>query len=312
MIIAAYNVNKGLINKMGLISNMIKNENIDVLCMLETDLVGCIPQIPGFKAIFDTNMEIKRIIMYVKAGIKCQQVIIEDDEMIPTITINLSTMTITGCYNQFTNRAYANDSQRMTKKIMLENFLYTMRKIDSNKAQPLKRRRVVVGDVNFNWKRNELDIQSRVESMNYIQLIDQPTRGSSILDHIYVRNLSEAQYQTKVFNYGISDHAGVAIKIGKTKAAKRNVQYIDIEKIKRERNEWTLADRAFINLDQDVLEMLEELRNQQEYYTTKKTVRIAGPPLWLKDSRIKELAQKMKNLEHNEQKEEWMKIKKQY
>ena len=64
---------------------------------METDIVGCMPQIPSFKAIFDTNMEIKRIIMYVKEGIKCQQVIVEDDEMIPTVTINLSTMTITGC-----------------------------------------------------------------------------------------------------------------------------------------------------------------------------------------------------------------------
>ena len=96
MIVCSYNVNKGLNSKIGILMSMIEIRKIDVLCVIEADIVCIFPQIPGIRAYTDSNKNVKRVIMYVRDGIKSKQVIIDDQHMVPVITINLEMMSIVG------------------------------------------------------------------------------------------------------------------------------------------------------------------------------------------------------------------------
>ena len=58
--------------------NLIEIRRIDILCLLETDVVGSIPQLPGFRASTDSSMNVIRTIIYVKNNKKGYIVVTND------------------------------------------------------------------------------------------------------------------------------------------------------------------------------------------------------------------------------------------
>ena len=210
MIVSSYNIGKGLWSKIGAIKNYIESNRIDILFLREAKIEDSAPQIKGYQ--FLTEMEekkVKKIALYVRSQIRCTQVKIQESGLAPHIVLNLATMTIVGIYNEFTADSYTTDRRKQSKKEMSLKFRETVQLIESTPT--ISKRVLLLGDINLNWVSNEEGIRSWAEEKNYSQKVEEKTRGKSILDHVYGKNMSLPKGQ--VIEAFLSDHKGVVIKV---------------------------------------------------------------------------------------------------
>ena len=283
MIISSYNIAGGLASKMGIICEMIEERKMDILLVSEAECRNA-PKIVNFQAFTENSesFQMKRVIMYVRDGIKATQIGIRTESSVPMIAMKLATCTVIGIYNQHTQNAYTREARKLSKKQMFNQFMVAVQ--DALK-QCRTKRIVLMGDVNMNWQVNEEGIKDWAAMMNLNQVIKKPTRMRSILDHIYVRGIEPVG--VNVTEYGLSDHNGVEIKFGKTSAHKKEISFLKLAADNI--NGIELVPRSFIDVESDLSDMIQELHGIQESLRITKTIKIGGPPKWVKNTELAEL-----------------------
>ena len=188
---------------MGVIREMVDNNNIDILLVNEADCKYA-PKMMNFEAFTEiSDSEKKRIVMYTREGINATQIEVRSKSSVPIIAMKLATCAIIGVYNQHTINAYTSEGRKLSKKEMFIQF--TVAAQDAV-AQCGTNQVILMGDVNMNWQENEYGIKDWAERMNLKQVITKPTRLRSILDHIYVSGIVPTC--VNVTEYELSDHKG--------------------------------------------------------------------------------------------------------
>ena len=123
----------------------------------ETDIIS-LPNIKGY-IIFRANIKDKlnRILVYLKNEIKAMQIQAEGEAVIPNIILNLSNCTAVALYNQFTNKTYTEECDKMSKKSMYLKFTRAVEYI--KRLQTVSKKILLIGDVNLNWSTNGLNTE---------------------------------------------------------------------------------------------------------------------------------------------------------
>ena len=115
MKIASLNIAKGLHSKATAIEETLNKTNIDILCLLETDLPNNIsaPCFNGYQPpIFHTNSSnYSRIVCYVKRNLEFtnpeKESVPNRSDAPPFIAIDLRNIRVSFIYNEYTKNAYA-------------------------------------------------------------------------------------------------------------------------------------------------------------------------------------------------------------
>ena len=309
MRVCSYNIGKGLWSKIGIVAQFLEANKIDIMFLIEAEIESSAPKIAGYK--FLTEIEEKkkrRIVAYIKEHIACTQMTIERTGLAPHIVLNTAALTIIAIYNEFTAEAYSEDRKRLTKKQIGNKFRKTVKAIES--TPHTSRKKLLLGDINLNWSSNEENIRSWARENDYTQVITKKTRGKSILDHIYGKNIDMPKGH--VIESHLSDHKGVWIQVGKEKPEKKKISFLDTRKLCQHRMFIQVVPRSFIDMENELNEMLGELKNIQDTFTIVKTISQRGPPKWTKHSEVKSIRARLLRLKNSGSTEELKKVERQH
>ena len=154
MIIVSYNIGGGLIRKFAEILDIVGQTNPDVLSLSEAEVYEP-PKLKGYYAYTElTSNSKKRLLVYVKTNINAvrQEHEVCPDGDIPFVCLKLSTITIVAVYNQYTQFAYTNHRQRLTRGQMFSKLTST---VEYFLTHANTKNLLVIRNVNVRWNRNE-------------------------------------------------------------------------------------------------------------------------------------------------------------
>lgn len=75
---------------------------------------------------------------------------------------------------------------------------------------------IIFGDFNSDYfNENNYSLKQLTESLNYVQLVNQPTfvSSGSLLDHVYVKQSIRNKIEAKVISVYYSDHEAVQVTV---------------------------------------------------------------------------------------------------
>lgn len=230
--IATLNLCLGLPNKKNIIKEMLSENNIDVLCMQEIELVtnmdSSLLSLPGFSFEPETNIFKKRVGVYIKSNINyVRRMDLESDSLhVVVIDVksasNLRIITVYRPFNPPGNvsaREFFNQQMCQIKKAYTQNT-------------------ILLGDFNLDWSKkgthdyafkhyfdffdecmNEFNCSQIVEFATWSRVVNGSFR-ESVLDHVYVPNpcLINNLQRIKPF---FGDHHMVTFEITATKSTQK-------------------------------------------------------------------------------------------
>ena len=204
----------------------------------------------------------------------------------PYIALKMSNCAVIGVYNQHTSMAYTGFGKNMSKNRMFEEFVGAM---DEAITKCGRKKGIVVGDVNMNWRTNDQGTMNWAERNRLEQWVIKPTRMNTLLDQVYTLGITPRKVE--VIDYAMSDHKGVEVVIGKARAEKRRISYLQL----RVENVQTinLQRRSFVATQEYLEGMLYELRMYQESLRVSKMIRAGGAPKWSWDPQLRALRTKI-------------------
>ena len=224
--ISSWNCSLGLLNKVDLVREILKNYSIDVLYIQEAEIKPTTPlkllEIEGY------NLELSptyaqnnsRTCCYIKTKIKYQRLTEKEDKGVEMIIINIMDYTISGFYSPFLLPNHTNRTN------YFENVANILNGIENPNM-------IIIGDFNIDFSKicNQAYANTKLFEIlepiliekTLTQIIKSPTwkRKSStslkesILDHIYVNNLGLIEEHIKKQQI-VGDHnlIGITLKLG--------------------------------------------------------------------------------------------------
>ena len=211
MKIMSLNIQRGFMNKFDQIESFVREEQIDIFILSETDLSEqeYLKNFEGF-SIISQSCKKRRIVMGIKNGIDHE--VISYPGTLPHVAVQTNQMTVCGIYNDFTvNKIRLTNSERQER---LQSFLLWFDSIAKKKS-------LLIGDFNINWDCTSTEkeaLQNWALENDHKQTVTEPTRSymhqdkekSSIIDLSFIRGCKES---TKVVDPVISDHKAVIVSL---------------------------------------------------------------------------------------------------